>query len=168
MRLAEHIKDSLRKLIRPNRLAQIIDGAELHGLHRIFHLSVVSHDKERDRIIFIIQPFQKEGTVSIRQTQVCQYQIVFLFPNGFLRIGKFRYAFHPHALFYQPVTDGTAENNIVFYNQNTFHCFSSCNLCSAKSIISFIERMISCISVICLFVHEPVAVVTNFLNCING
>ena len=69
----QYLRYQSQEIVWLHRLTQVVDGSQLHGCHRILHLSVVGHDQKRDRVVLLIHPFQERGAISVRQAQVCQY-----------------------------------------------------------------------------------------------
>ena len=93
----QYLRNQCQKLVRLYGLAQIVDGSQPHGCHRIFHLPVVGHNQERGGIILLVHPFEERGAVAVRQAQVCQYQVERFLFDGFtgIRKGCHTIGFHP-------------------------------------------------------------------------
>ena len=120
-RTAEYFFNGLQQPFRLYRLAEVIDGPQLHGFHRILHLAVIGHDKERGRTVFPVHPFQQLRTVTVRQAQVGQDEVELLCLEFLAGRRKRTHMGGVHSFLPQPVADTTAEDNVILYNQYGFH-----------------------------------------------
>ena len=67
---AELLADGLQQPVRMDRLAEVVGRAQLHGLHRVLHLTVIGHDQERDRKAFPVHPPEQFRAVAVRQAEI--------------------------------------------------------------------------------------------------
>ena len=116
--------NKLQQDVRLYGLAQIVRGPQLDSPHRVFHFPVVGHDNDRDRAPLFPHPFQQGQAAVIRQTHVGQYQAERPPCNRPACVRYGRHALCLHALLHQPVAYGTAENDVILYNQYGLHLFS--------------------------------------------
>ena len=121
LRTAELFFYDFPKPVRMYRLAKVIGSPKLHGFHRILHLAVTGHNKERDGIMFSLHPLQQLHTAAVRQTQVCQDKVELLSLKFLTGCRECNHISGCHTLFLQPVTDTATEDNIILYNQYIFH-----------------------------------------------
>jgi len=128
---AEYLPDGFQQPVRLDRLAQVIDRPQLHGFHRVLHLPVVGHDKERGGVEPLVHPFQQGGAVPVRQAEVCQDKVELPCGKGLAGSRQRRGMFGRHPFLLQPVADAAAENHVIFQNQYRFHSFPSFCISSA-------------------------------------